>query len=49
MRKIENKSLWKEEMSYRGDTWYMGRICEELKNYACVLLISICIINSGPN
>ena len=21
--KIENKSLWKEEMSYGGDTWYM--------------------------
>ena len=25
------KSLWKEEMSYGGDTWYMGRIHEELK------------------
>ena len=25
MHKIENKSLWKEEMSYGGDTWYMGR------------------------
>ena len=31
MHKIENKSLWKEEMSYGGDTWYMGRIYEELK------------------
>ena len=33
MHKIENKSLWKEEMSYySGDTnWYMGRIYEELK------------------
>ena len=44
-QKTENKSLWKEEMSYGGDTWYMGRIFEELKNYACVWLISICIIN----
>ena len=43
--KTENKSLWKEEMSYGGNTWYMGRIFEELKNYACVWLISICIIN----
>ena len=32
MHKTENKSLWKEEMSYGGDTWYMGRIYEELKN-----------------
>ena len=32
MHKIENKSLWKEEMSYDGDIWYMGRIVyEELK------------------
>ena len=46
MHKTENKSLWKEEMSYNGgDTWYMGRIYEELKNCACVWLISICIIN----
>ena len=29
--KTENKSLWKEEMSYGGDTWYMGTIYEELK------------------
>ena len=28
-----------------SDTWYMGRIYEELKDYACVWLISICIIN----
>ena len=26
MHKIENKSLWKEEMSYGAETWYMGRI-----------------------
>ena len=44
MHKIENKSLWKE-MSYGADTWYMGRIFEEVKNYACIWLISICIIN----
>ena len=31
MHKIENKSLWKE-ISYGGDTWYMGRMFEELKN-----------------
>ena len=31
MHKTENKSLWKEEMSYGGDTWCMGRIFEELK------------------
>ena len=42
--------LWKEEkekMSYGGETWYMGMgwIYEELKNYACVWSISICIIN----
>ena len=45
MHKTENKSLQKDEMSYGGETWYMGRIYEELKNYACVWLISICIIN----
>ena len=33
MHRIE-KSSWKEEMSYGGDTWYMGRTLEELKNYA---------------
>ena len=31
MHKTENKSLWKEEMSYGGETWYLGRIYEELK------------------
>ena len=31
MQKIEKKSLWKEEMSYGGETWYMGIINEELK------------------
>ena len=44
MHKTENKSLWRDEMSYGSNTWYMG-IYEELKNYACVWLISICIIN----
>ena len=39
--KIENKCLWKEEMSHGDDTWNMGRTFEELKNYAH---ISICII-----
>ena len=23
MHKLENKSLWKKEMSYGGDTWFM--------------------------
>ena len=41
MHKIENKSLCKEEMSYGGETWYMGRIYGELKNDACFWLISI--------
>ena len=41
MHKIENISLWKEEMCYDGGTWYMGSTLEELKNYACVCLISI--------
>ena len=44
MHKTENKSLWKEEKSYGGDIWYMGRTFEELKNYACGWLIFICII-----
>ena len=26
MNKTENKSLWKGEISYSTDTWYMGRI-----------------------
>ena len=45
MHEIENKSLWKKEMSYGSETWYMSRIYEELKNSSCVWLISICIIN----
>ena len=36
MHRVENKILWKEEMSYGGDTSYTSRIYEELKNYACV-------------
>ena len=31
MHKTENKSLWRDEMSYGSDTCYMGRIYEELK------------------
>ena len=31
MHNIKNQSLWKEEMSYGGDTSYMSRIYEELK------------------
>ena len=31
MHKIENKNLWKENMSYGDETWYMGRVYEELK------------------
>ena len=31
MHKTENKSLWRDEMSYGSDTRYMGRIYEELK------------------
>ena len=37
--------LWKEKMSFSGETWYMGRMYEEVKNYTCIWLISICIIN----
>ena len=43
MHEIENKSLWKGEMSYGGETWY---IYEELKNHACIWLISISILFS---
>ena len=43
MHKIENKSLRKEEMIYGGETWYMGRICEEIK-IRLRLANSICII-----
>ena len=45
MYEIEHKSIWIQEMSYGGDTWYMGRIFEDLENYTCIWLISICIIN----
>ena len=31
MHKIENKSLWKEEMNFGGEPWYTGRMNEELK------------------
>ena len=31
-----------------GGAWYMDSTLEELKNYACVWLISICIINYDP-
>ena len=36
MHEIENKSLWKEEMSYGSDSWFMGRLFEELKKIALV-------------
>ena len=39
MHKMENKSLWKDEVSYGDDTWYMGRTFEELKYYVCVTLL----------
>ena len=42
---IKQKTKVYGEMSYGSDTWYMGRTHEELKNCACVWLISICIIN----
>ena len=29
MHKTENKSLWRDEMSYGGETWYMSRIYED--------------------
>ena len=32
MHKIENKSLWKEEMCYGGGTWDMDSTTEELKS-----------------
>ena len=37
MQKIENKSLWKEEMSYGGDTQqdYYGRRCGTLLDSYC--------------
>ena len=49
MHKIENKSLGKDEMSYDYGTWNMDSTLEELKNYACIWLNSICIINQGLN
>ena len=45
MHKIQNNSLWKEKISYGGDTWCIGRTFEKLQNYACVWLISIFTIN----
>ena len=35
---LSTRLLWKEEMSFGGDTWHMGRIFEDLKRYACVWL-----------
>ena len=32
-------------MSYGGDTWYMGRRFEELKNYACIKLANFHLHN----
>ena len=32
MHKIENKSSWKEEMSYGGETWYMVYWVEYMKS-----------------
>ena len=45
MHRIEMKSLWKKEVSYGGGTRYMDSTLEELRNYACIWLISICMIN----
>ena len=36
-------------MGYGGGTWYMDRTIEELKNYGCVWLISICIIRESSS
>ena len=36
MHEIEDKSLWKDEMSCGSDNWYTSRIFEELKNYSCI-------------
>ena len=43
--KYKNKVFEWKEMTYGSENWCMGRADEELKNYACVWLISICIIN----
>ena len=40
MHKTENKSLWKDEMSYGSDAWYMGRIYEELKKYTWLHVVN---------
>ena len=46
MHKIEKKSLWRDEMSYGGEIWYMEPYnILRAKKYACVWLNSICIIN----
>ena len=40
--KSEISQAWfmeRDELWWWGDTWYMGRIYEELKNYACIWLI----------
>ena len=34
MQEVENQSLWKDEKSFGGSTWYMDGTLEELKNYA---------------
>ena len=39
MYKLEYKRLWKDEVSYGDDTWYMSRKFEELKNNNCIWLI----------
>ena len=45
MHKIENKSLWTEEMSYNGgETRYMGRTFEELKRL-CLRLANFHLYN----
>ena len=48
-KKIENKSLWKDEISYDDGTWYMDGTLEKLKKHAFIWLMSICMINEGPN
>ena len=32
-------------MSFGGGIWYMDSTLEELKEYTCIWLIAICIIN----
>ena len=43
--KVLSKVLRWKEMTYGSENWCMGRADKELKNYAWVWLISICIIN----